>query len=687
MKEMSIKELLEQTMVVPEIQREYVWGNSKNRLVLEKFLDELDNALKNNKESNIGFLYSYGAENTSAPKDVPHYIIDGQQRFTTVVLLLFYFAIKAGKTDEFEGLLGWDKPMMHFSYRVRPLTEHFLVNLFSKTTSIEQLKNVKDSIWYISEYDNDKTIASICSLYKYATEKKYEEIDYDSLLNRVRFYYFDVKQTSQGEELYITMNSRGEKLNDAEQIKPYILEKLGKGRRLDAAKYRQEAAKEWDTWEDFLFERLETKDLDNINKIDIALENIIKITLELYGTKKLTNSDEKWEYNEINPAIDSQRIKFNQIKKVYDVIKKLLNSEKQEIKALNLLNFLFSSKRDEKILFTTEVLVKALNIGYTIEDENIHRLIRLVRNSCAYSVMDHVPLLKFLSRLEKSDNIYEYILSHKDLVQGVFEKGNNCEEINKLEGIVNKKVSEQEIEDAEGIPIFDGKIHLLYKDSAQKISWEKFKEKLAKAKEVFEASGNKAIKETQYVAFLQCFIKSFINWGQLYNRRFFNNNLNIWKELLTDYNYLLPLENALLHKETDITSQYDKNNDTYPIYVFFINKKNIQKIIEENKEGRIYNYQNNLLVFYPPYSPTDKDIILDTNRKKQIDYLKDDLGGTINNEPIGKFYFGWDISFSYKDEEYKLTWGNELTKNDGTIISKNVKDVEALKNCLKSSRS
>lgn len=128
MKEMSIKELLEQTMVVPEIQREYVWGNSKNRLVLEKFLDELDNALKNNKESNIGFLYSYGAENTSDPKDVPHYIIDGQQRFTTVVLLLFYFAIKAGKTDEFEGLLGWNKPMMHFSYRVRPLTEHFLVS-------------------------------------------------------------------------------------------------------------------------------------------------------------------------------------------------------------------------------------------------------------------------------------------------------------------------------------------------------------------------------------------------------------------------------------------------------------------------------------------------------------------------------------------------------------------------------
>ena len=63
------------------------------------------------------------------------------------------------------------------------------------------------------------------------------------------------------------------------------------------------------------------------------------------------------------------------------------------------------------------------------------------------------------------------------------------------------------------------------------------------------------------------------------------------------------------------------------------------------------------------------------------------IGATINNEPIGEFYFGWDISFSYKDEEYKLTWGNTLMKNDGTIISKNVKDVEALKNCLKSSRS
>lgn len=675
MEEMSIKKLLEQTMVVPEIQREYVWGNSKNRVVLEKFLDELDSSLENNQGSNIGFLYSYGAESTSDSQDTTHYIIDGQQRFTTVVLLLFYFAIKAGKTKEFKDLIRCNNPMMQFSYRVRPLTEHFLVNLFSKTTSTEQLKNIKDTIWYISEYDNDKTIASICSLYKYATEKEYKEIDYDSLLDRVGFYYFDVKGTSQGEELYITMNSRGEKLNDAEQIKPYILENLEKG-------HRQEAAKDWDKWEDFFFERLETKDLDSINKIDIALENIIKIALELYGTKKLPNSDEKWEYNEINPAIDSQRIDFNQIKKVYDAIKILLESEKQEIKDLELLDFLFSSKRDEKILFTTEVLVKALDIGYTVEDENIHRLIRLVRNSCAYNVMDHVPLLKFLSGLEKSGNIYEYILLHRDLVQGVFKKGSNCEEIIKLEGIVDKKVLEQEIEDAEGILVFDRKIHLLYKDTSLKISWEKFKDKLKKAKEAFETSGDKAIKETQYVAFLQCFIKSFTNWGQLYNRVFFNNNLNIWKKLLTDYNFRLPLENALIRKETDITSEYDIKNDTRPIYDFFIDKNNIQKIINENKEGRIYNYQNNLLVFYPPYSPTGKDIILDANRKKQIDYLKS-LGATINNEPIGEFYFGWDISFSYKNEEYKLTWRNELKKNDKETqeeIIFNVKDVEDLKN-------
>lgn len=48
------------------------------------------------------------------------------------------------------------------------------------------------------------------------------EYDYDNLLN-VSFWYYPVDKTSMGEELYITMNSRGKALDSAEHLKPLLM--------------------------------------------------------------------------------------------------------------------------------------------------------------------------------------------------------------------------------------------------------------------------------------------------------------------------------------------------------------------------------------------------------------------------------------------------------------------------------
>ena len=82
-------------LVVPEIQREYVWGDPKNRPVITQFLRDIsDKALKG--DVNVGFLYSYqsGSE---------HYLIDGQQRYTTLVVLLYYLSL--GKEENHQRFL------------------------------------------------------------------------------------------------------------------------------------------------------------------------------------------------------------------------------------------------------------------------------------------------------------------------------------------------------------------------------------------------------------------------------------------------------------------------------------------------------------------------------------------------------------------------------------------------------
>ena len=84
----SIGKLLENNiLIIPEIQREYVWGN--NIKVLTSFLNDINDSIEDAGKKNIGFLYSYSVHGKE------HYIIDGQQRLTTIVLLLYVKSLQA----------------------------------------------------------------------------------------------------------------------------------------------------------------------------------------------------------------------------------------------------------------------------------------------------------------------------------------------------------------------------------------------------------------------------------------------------------------------------------------------------------------------------------------------------------------------------------------------------------------
>src|SRR5680860_1396716 len=145
MEEVSVEQLISNyNLVVTEIQREYVWGlnthgiletfisdikegykshrkdqnKSNNELeILNKLLLQADELAKasiknmilelgiNENPMNIGFLYSYRPDYyvyNDRNEDV--YLIDGQQRFTTLFFMLFYFAIKENRKEDFEAV-------------------------------------------------------------------------------------------------------------------------------------------------------------------------------------------------------------------------------------------------------------------------------------------------------------------------------------------------------------------------------------------------------------------------------------------------------------------------------------------------------------------------------------------------------------------------------------------------------
>lgn len=261
-------------LIVPEIQREYVWGN--NSEVLEKFLTELEmkaapcetcHHVHTNKNINVGFLYSYKPSYAKIETEriLDEYLIDGQQRITTLFLLLLYRAAIEKRFDDFMAICRANENdfEMGFSYKVRSLTHQFIVQLIHHADAkgsdafdfISDLNNTP--YWFLDDYKSDPTVKSMINALK-SIKKIFgnpSKFYFDYLLTNIHFWHFKTEATSQGEELYITMNSRGEQLADNEMQKARV---LPSDRLLHYGK-------KWEQWQTFFWRNRKAGDANNIN--------------------------------------------------------------------------------------------------------------------------------------------------------------------------------------------------------------------------------------------------------------------------------------------------------------------------------------------------------------------------------------------------------------------------------------
>lgn len=357
----NIEELLGNYMVVPEIQREYVWGSNKN--IVNQFID----SIKDNKDINVGFLYSYSNGNQE-------YIIDGQQRLTTLVLCLYYASLMQGKYDKFKSLLKVNSPNMSFTYRVRSNTEEFMQCLFN--SGLYKEKEIKDSKWYHTCYDADLSISSMIDLLNYLADIKFD-VKYDEILN-IEFWYYPIDETSLGEDLYITMNSRGKTLDNAEKLKPLLFEK--------SRKELKNWGKIWDDWEDFFFTLLNG---DDITKINVAMNNLIRIVWELKTCG---------EHNELKPFEAIKDLNLSDIELFFNALKLIVNSEFKDK-----VDLLFGNKKsdesDGNFLILKSLLLVCIKYREDEKMRNVEmkRVYQLIYNKLyRRGSQKHIPLLTLL---------------------------------------------------------------------------------------------------------------------------------------------------------------------------------------------------------------------------------------------------------------------------------------------------
>lgn len=334
-RELFVNREVEQ-IVIPEIQRDYVWKKEQVEGLLNSLLSDYNsynkeeiNILADNEEikklfinyykkqqfaSNIGFIYAYN----DAEYKGKYFLIDGQQRVTTVYLLLLNLFIITDDKIDFEKKYFKDGNLK-IDFKVRESSHDFfknfiyfcLKNHFTAGDNFETdfKKDLISQYWYYTEYNNDKTIQSIINNYIVINNFSYNKnLDTREFLNYILDYvdcwYFDTNISEQGEELYIYMNARGEQIQNNENIKADLLGALKEGdinlvsnrddynQTHDINGLKKYWGKKWEDWQDFFWINKGTNDNadDGFNEFLKCIAGLEQYLVKIeFSIKKFTS--------------------------------------------------------------------------------------------------------------------------------------------------------------------------------------------------------------------------------------------------------------------------------------------------------------------------------------------------------------------------------------------------------------
>ena len=260
-------------IIVPELQRDYVWGIANVRGLLNSIIgnftsremisldikktdsmqdveDEIKKYLiqeynKLHFNTRIGFIYAYH-NNEYANK---YFLIDGQQRITTMYLTMLASYKLAKNTGDFRKLY-FNSSIPKIDYQVREVSHDFLVDFIEHELS-GATEDFSHNCRFYAAYKFDKTAKTLLANYRYITDILKNNVqnfkDFISYLeNYVEFNYFDTNISEQGERLYLYMNSRGEGLSGQELIKSTIVGRCSGAEKLNAGR-------DWEEWQDFFW--------------------------------------------------------------------------------------------------------------------------------------------------------------------------------------------------------------------------------------------------------------------------------------------------------------------------------------------------------------------------------------------------------------------------------------------------
>ena len=279
---------------IPFFQRAYVWGEPQ----WERLLEDVENICETRTPYFMGSIILKQKQTTSSA-DVGDIrtVIDGQQRLTTISILLKVLCLKNGTMKKFDKRfrLDDDRPVLQHSYND--------IENYNKIMDLDSIveTNGKDNISRAYRFFLDRLIP--------------DKVDFDVICNSLLFVGIDLSAEEDEQQIFDTINSLGVRLTTAELLKNYF---FGRDNISDYEKY----------WRSIFEKDEETKTYwDN----EITTGRLRRTFTDLFFFSYL-------QIRIQDPAIPiktEDKVAFSKVEKLFDSYKRFIrdycNNDKQKI--------------------------------------------------------------------------------------------------------------------------------------------------------------------------------------------------------------------------------------------------------------------------------------------------------------------------------------------------------------------
>lgn len=232
-KKQSFKTILDRydRIEIPVIQRDYAQGRTgkKETYIRGGILNHILNALSEGYSVELDFIYGVERQyvNSEGMQCMALIPIDGQQRLTTLWLIHWYLACKAGLLSDSQNKVK--EMFSRFTYETRVSSKDFLNALCNhkiNATPNIKMEIIEDAIWFNEAWKLDPSVMGFLTMLEaIANHEVVKNGDATVLYNRlvnepmVSFYFLPLEKFGLGEEIYTRMNARGKVLTDFEVFK------------------------------------------------------------------------------------------------------------------------------------------------------------------------------------------------------------------------------------------------------------------------------------------------------------------------------------------------------------------------------------------------------------------------------------------------------------------------------------